>query len=200
MLYKDASRNEKLPADPCVDFVDAAIDDDIVTVRQMLDNGMHPDSQGFKGWTALRRAAVKNNYDVAFELLKRGASVDATNYTGKTALMMACAYDNHEMATLLIVYGADPNRTSCGMRTALMIAASHGYVRVVDALLDSLPWIDLDKTDPFGKSALHMAIEYGFDKVAKMLEAAGAKRPVAGFLENGENGFPRHGVLMGGAI
>ena len=200
MLYLEDFRNLRLLVDGCIEFVDAAENGDVAKARQMLDNGMHPDTQGPKGWTALRKAAVRNRYDVAIELLKRRASVDATNYTGQTALMMACAYGHHEMALLLLFYGADPNRSNCSGRTALMIAASNGNAHVVGALLDASSRIDVNKTSENGKSALAMAIEYGHDNVAKMLVAAGGKHPTTGFMRNRRKCPARYGVLKRGVV
>lgn len=192
MFYIEDREKMRQLDDRSDEFIDAAADGDVATVNQMLDNGMHPDTQGPKGWTALRMAAVRNKYEVGYLLLNRGASVDAVNYTGKTALMMACVYDHYEMVTLLLFYGADPNLTNCGGRTALMIAANYGYARVVGALLDKCPLIDISKTDHSGKSALDMAVKYGHTNIAKMLEAAGAK--------HSEKGFACKGVLTGGVV
>jgi ankyrin repeat protein len=174
MIKEDYSQNAKSFVEDCIEFIDAAETGDIDKLRKMLDDGLPPDIQGPKGWTALRKAAVKNNFDVAFELLKRGADVDAVNFTGKTALMMACAYGHYEVVSLLLFYGADPDLIHCGGRTALMIAASHGHESVVGALLNESSRMNINRKDPKGKTALHMAVENGYGKVAGMIEAAGA--------------------------
>lgn len=175
MLYIENFRNVKLLVDECGEFVDAAASGNVISVKQMIDRGMHPDTQGPKGWTALRKASARNKYEVAFELLKRGAGVDTTNYTGQTALMMASAYGHHEMVSLLLSNGADPNITNCGGRTALMISASYGHILVVGALIGAGLRIDINKIDRIGKSALQMALDSGHVDVAKMLEVAGGK-------------------------
>lgn len=194
MLYIENFRNVKLLVDDCGEFVDAAANGNVISVKQMIDRGMHPDTQGPKGWTALRKASVGNKYEVAFELLKHGASVDTTNYTGQTALMMACAYGHHEMAALLLLHGANPNITNCGGRTALMISAGYGHLLVVGALIGAGSRIDLNKTDRIGKSALQLAFEGGHDKVAKIIEVAGGKCPA-----NCSSEGDYHGNLPGGA-
>jgi ankyrin repeat protein len=195
MFDKNESKNAKLIVDDIMDFVDAAEYGDCARIRQMLDNGMHPDTQGPKGWTALRKAAVRNNYEIAFELLKRKASVDAANYTGDTALMIACAHGNHEMASLLLFYGADPNIANCVGRTSLMIAAGKGLCLVVGALLDACPRVDINKTDRNGKSALDMAIENGFENVAKMLAASDAIHTTNGVWRNRKKRLTPYGIL-----
>jgi uncharacterized protein len=195
MFDKNESNNAKLIVDDIIDFVDAAEYGDCARIRQMLDNGMHPDTQGPKGWTALRKAAVRNNYEIAFELLKHGANVDTANYSGETALMMACAHGNHEMASLLIFYGADPNVASVGGRTALMIAAGKGHSLVVGALLDACPRIDINKRDRSGKTALDMAIENGFENVAKMLAASDAIHTTNGVWRNRQNRLTPYDIL-----
>jgi hypothetical protein len=42
------NRNIRLLVDGSIEFVDAAANGDVVKVMQMLDNGMHPDTQGPK--------------------------------------------------------------------------------------------------------------------------------------------------------
>lgn len=190
MFYIEEHEKMTQIEDRSDEIIDAAAKGDVETVKKLLESGMHPDTQGPKGWTALRMAAVGNKYEVAYVLLHHGANVDAVNYTGKTALMMACVYDHYEMVTLLLFYGADPNLANCGGRTALMIAASYGYLRLVGALLDKSPLIDLGKTDHNGNTALDLAIKYGYDNVAKMLAAAGGKHSA--------KRSARYAVLSGG--
>ena len=198
MIYIDDSRNVRLLIDDSIEFVHAAANGDVIRVRQMLNNGVHPDTQGPKGWTGLRKAAARNKCEVAFELLNHGANVDATNYTGQTALIMACAYNHHQMATLLLSYGANPNLTNCGGRTALMIAASYGYSSVIGALLNKISHIDINKTDRGGKSALRMAAEYGHDEVAQMLEAASVKHPTTELPDSNLKNQADYVLLTGG--
>jgi ankyrin repeat protein len=129
MFYIEEQEKMTQIEDRSDEFIEAAAKGEVETVKKLLENGMHPDTQGPKGWTALRMAAVGNRYEAAYVLLNHGANVDAVNYTGKTALMMACVYDHYEMVTLLLFFGADPNLANCGGRTALMIAVSYGYLR-----------------------------------------------------------------------
>lgn len=200
MFYIENSQTVIAQADACVEFINAAETGDVETIGRMINNGMHPDTQGSNGWTALRMAAVKNKYDVALELLRRGACVDATNYTGETALMMISHCDHHEMASLLLFFGADPNRVNCSDYTALMIATSYGYKRTVGAFLDSWQLVDINKTNICGESALHMAIEFGHDHIAKMLVAAGAKHSTTIFPQIHKNEKLNRNCLIGGVV
>ncbi len=184
MFYIEDTKNLRLLVDNSMEFVDAASNGDLLKVKELLDSGVNPDAQGPKGWTALRKSAVKNKYEIIRELLNRGADVDAANYTGHTALMMACTYGHHEIASLLLFYGANPNLTNCGGRTALMIAASYGYIHTVDAIVNANSRLDITKADRNGKSALQMAIDYGHEEVATMLEAAYIKYSPTGFLKS----------------
>jgi ankyrin repeat protein len=199
MLYIDESFIKEPDASDAEAFVAAASQGDIARVRRMLDNGMHPDTQGPNGWTALRRAAVKNNVEVALELLQRGARVDAINYTGKTALMMACAHGNPEMASLLLFYGADPDITDGSGKTALMFAARFGYALVAGTLLDATVRPELEKADRSGRSARQYAVESGHNNIARMLEAAGSKRNAAALLQSSARPAP-DGLLTRGAV
>lgn len=178
-MYYIESKDLNFLVDISIEFLDAASAGDIFRIRTLIDEGIHPDTQGPRGWTALRKAAVKSHCTIAFELLKRGANVDACNYTGQTALMMACAYGHAHMVSLLLFYGANPNLANCGSKTPLMIAASGGYTRIVGILIDIQPRVDLNKIDRNGRNALDMAFAYGHNSIAKMLIAAGGPyRPV----------------------
>lgn len=172
MSYIEDSRNIHLLVDESIEFIDAAHNGDVVRIKEFLNNGIHPDTQGPRGWTALRKAAERNKYEVAVELLNHGASIDATNYTGQTALMIACTYGHRDIASLLLLHGADPDLANICGRTALMLAASAGVSNVVGILLDMYLLIDLNKTDYCGKTALDTAVRYGHDNAAKMLKAA----------------------------
>jgi|WetSurMetagenome_2_1015567.scaffolds.fasta_scaffold384122_2 uncharacterized protein len=176
MIYIEDLKNIRFFDNGEVDFIDAAAQGDIDSVRRFLDNGINPDTQGLKGWTALRMAAVKDKFDIARELLEKGARVDASNYTGQTALMMACFYGHYDMVLLLLSYGANPNLANCGGRTPLMIATSEGHAAIIEVLLELKPKIDVNVTDRNGKTALDMAFDYGHENVAYLLLSEGAVR------------------------
>jgi ankyrin repeat protein len=165
--------NEVFIQNECCELIEAAADGDIERLRHLLEFGVSPDIRDHTGWTALRRAALNNRCEEAAELLKHGAVVDAANYFGQTAMMVACAHGNHEFVSLLLSFGADPNRANLSGHTALMIAAEHGFALVVDVLLAKSHFLDVGKTDPFGKDAFQLASENHHDVIVGMLIAAG---------------------------
>jgi len=180
MILTDTSKETVWSLDEYNVFLEAAGNGDAVTVQRLLDRGMDPDTVGPRGWTALRKAAAANRGEVALELLKRGATVDAADYLGQTALMIACSHGHHDMVLLLLFYGADPERKNATGRTPLMLAAANGNARVVGALLDRLPPVDLSPCDRIGKSAVDIAIMNGQRRAAEMLQAAHAARSMRG--------------------
>jgi ankyrin repeat protein len=166
--------NEFYIHDDSTDLIYATANGDLLKIQRLMERGVSPDIQGPKGWTALRRAAIENRCEAAALLLKHGAAVDAVNASGLTALMIASAHGHHEMVSLLISHGADPDIADQSGRTSLMIAAEYGYAIVVGVLLDKTAFLDINKTDIFGKTAFQFAIESGHDAVVKMLNAVSA--------------------------
>lgn len=171
MLYIEDSKHMHYIADKSDSFIETASTGDLKQLIFYLDKGIHPDTQGPKGWTALRKAATKNHCPIASELLNRGATIDACNFTGQTALMIASYYGYYDMVVLLLLNGADPECANCGGRTPLMLAASEGHINIVRCFLDYFPAVDLRKMDRLGKTALEIANTYDHVNIVNLLVA-----------------------------
>ena len=100
-------------------FLDAARDGDIRTVDQMLKDGMPVDVIDLDGWTALHRAAMFNQTEVAKLLLRAGADIDKQDNNGGTPLHFAALYNKAEVARLLMDEGADASLKNGRNKTPL---------------------------------------------------------------------------------
>ncbi len=88
---------------------DAAFDDQIETVRSILDKNAKPDARDPDGRTALMMAAFNGHTDTARLLINHGAKVNVLDGAGRTALMYTASGPYPETARLLLEIGADPN-------------------------------------------------------------------------------------------
>lgn len=88
------------------------------------------------GETALHKAAVEGNVEVAQLLLKAGANMEAADNLGATPLLSATATTQFNMVSLLIDSGANPNAASSSWKTPLYIASVDGHVNIVRELLN----------------------------------------------------------------
>jgi ankyrin repeat protein len=123
-----------------VSLVQAVIDEDLPTVRTLLEAGADPNQrdQGFSNNTALAWAAT---WDVrAVELLlKHGAPVDARNNRGETPLSQVkyCGSPAKavEIAAMLLRHGADVNVANDYGEPPLFDIARFGLPDVIELLL-----------------------------------------------------------------
>lgn len=156
------------------------------------------------GCTALMYVINNDQKDIAELLIKVGADVNAKTHDGWTALMMAAGCDGKDVAELLIKAGADMNAKTHDGWTALMETASNYYdiknkkniaELLIKAGADSdaaLKWAVINRAssetkflielganvnaiDSDGLTLLTHAILYGYNDIADLLRAAGAK-------------------------
>lgn len=88
----------------------AAVDGDVVLVRQLLAAGMDAGASDDNGWTPLHFAAQSNCADITEILLDAGAPVDARDTHGNTPLAKAVFNSRgvEDVIKLLRARGADP--------------------------------------------------------------------------------------------
>jgi serine/threonine-protein phosphatase 6 regulatory ankyrin repeat subunit B len=158
--------------DDAVELIKAASMGALSRVKQLISGGVAPDTQGSKGWTALRIAAVKGHARVAAELLRAGANVSGANVNGQTALHMAAAYGHAELVRLLLAGGADPDQPNNGGVTALMLASQNGYAPIVRMLLERN--VAVNAQSSYGATALMLAAHNGHEQIVQMLLSGGA--------------------------
>ncbi|MFL6073975.1 MAG: ankyrin repeat domain-containing protein [Mycobacteriales bacterium] len=88
----------------------AALQGDVIEVRNLIESGFEPDVADHQGFTPLHLAAQEWRVDAARALLDAGASVDAKNQFGNTPLFVAVfnSRGRKELIALLRERGADP--------------------------------------------------------------------------------------------
>jgi len=148
--------------------------------------------QSMDGWyTPLHVAAEKGSAAIARRLLEAmrpvageveaapQGGVDARASHGEhvdvTPLHVAAQHGHADLIRLLLDAGADTAAVrgfgDRGAITALHLAAENGFVDAVAALLEST---HVEARDSLGFTALHLAAQYQFPRVARALVAAGA--------------------------
>lgn len=87
---------------------DFARNDDVASLKIMLDNGLNPNLANHKGDTLLMLASYHNALECVKLLLKFGAKVDTPNDKGHTPLAGVCFKGYEEVAKILLEFGANP--------------------------------------------------------------------------------------------
>lgn len=88
-------------------FLDAATDGDIETVKQLLLDGIPLDVSEETGQTALMFATQFNQKSIVSYLLQEGADVNKKDAYGNTALHRAARTTDTEIIRMLVDKGAD---------------------------------------------------------------------------------------------
>ena len=149
-------------------------------VRVLLENGADIHAEDVKG-TALHAAARAEKDGMLQLLLETGAHVDAEAVGDGTALQIAVRSGNEEMVRLLVENGADVNAQSVEPGTPLQISAMTGKEALVRLLLENGAEVNsrseyCDANLDLGqRTALEVALEYGHDRILRVLWDHGAK-------------------------
>lgn len=147
----------------------AASAGDVAKVQELLAAGADVNAANRYGGTALAFAADKGHTAVVQLLLARGANVNVTDtFYNATPLSWAVIHGHAEIVGALLAKGAE------GEDQALVGAAGSGHAAVVKTILAR------GKLGPQALSDALVAAAQGEQKeVVALLEAAGAKPPVA---------------------
>ena len=176
-------------------------------VHFLLERGADPNADG-AGYTALHAALLRNNPEVVDRLLARGADPNARitqatqfrrfsqdfafdpAWAGGTAFWLAAKLGNVDLMRVLVAAGADPRVVSDDWTTALM-AATTGTRRVrqssEEAERQALEVVtlavelgaDINATDDFGETALHIVAARRLNTVVEFLANNGATLDLA---------------------
>lgn len=116
----------------------AALEDDVVSVSRLLEDGESPDCRDRKRFTPLHFAAAEFALRAAGVLISAGATVDAENAFGNTPLSEATfnSMGRGEMIALLRAHGADPLHANKSGQTALGLARLIGNYPVAQFFSD----------------------------------------------------------------
>ncbi len=145
----------------------AALEGDLATVRQAIEQGVDGNAPDAQGRTALQLAAYGGHTDVVRELLAK-STIDHQDNAGRTALMYAASGPNQETVAVLLDAGADPNiaDTAEGF-TALMFAAAEGQLEVARVLVAHEA--DQSLRDVDGDTALSFAAKNKHADIVRLL-------------------------------
>ena len=154
-------------------LVSAAAEQDVGTVRKLVDQGIDVNTARADGATALLWAAHWDDLDTADVLLRAGANVNAVDGHGVTPLDRAAENASLAMVQTLLNAGADPNIALTSGLTPLMTAARTGSVTVVEALMLHGAAVNAATTATRG-TALMWAVSESHLDVVRVLLGGGA--------------------------
>lgn len=123
--------------------------------------------------TALHYAAFDGSEKALQRLLKQGAQPNALNKDKLTPLHIAAQYGNDAaVATLLETPSIEVDLINpCGSYTPFLTAVKYGHFAVVQRLIDRA---NVNHINDAGDSALHLAAEYGYEDIIRLLLENGA--------------------------
>ena len=142
----------------------AARDNDLPTLRRLLDAGVDVNAVDDEDNTALIEAVFQNRLEAARLLLERGALVDKVRLPGWDYTPL-CLVTSVDMAQLLKDHGANVHATLFGRKTSILI-----YVAMWQNV-DVVTWFLRQGLDPkmIGDNDENLLFGVGDAKTAKML-------------------------------
>lgn len=124
----------------------AAKTGDIDRVRDLLNQGVDPNSRDYHHNTALITAAHKGHTRVVQVLLEAGADPNLDDKSN-TPLAAATYHGHTEVVKILIGYGADVNWSNWAYKRPLTVAQRNNYEKIVELLLAAGALPDPDEED-----------------------------------------------------
>ncbi|XP_014248834.1 26S proteasome non-ATPase regulatory subunit 10-like [Cimex lectularius] len=144
-------------------------------VQYLLDKGSpvnHPDDIGM---TPLILGASAGKVQVCHLLISKGATINAKSDEGHSALQYAASKGWNDIVKMLLINHADINIADKRGARPVHRAASQGKTAVLKILLDFGNQIQIDATDVYGNTALHLSCEENREEESKLLVMHGAK-------------------------
>lgn len=160
-------------ADVADDFQTAIIRDNYATVRDLLRQGVDPNSVDAQGRPALVKAMQLESLRVAQELLKaRKIRVNDRSTAGESALMHACIKGHLDMVKQLLALGANVNQPGWAPLHYVASSSNEHSLEIAKLLLDQHAYIDAES--PNKSTPLMLAAQYGSQDMVQLLLDAGA--------------------------
>jgi ankyrin repeat protein/uncharacterized protein DUF3471 len=145
----------------------AATAGDVAKVKELLEQGVDPNSANRYGGTALSFASDKGHIEIVKLLLDRGANPNSKDtFYNFTAISWAVQKGHGDIVKLLLAKGAEPDLQ------VLMAGLHGGHQDVVKTVLEKGKFSSDQLTN-----ALVFAQQLENPEMVKVLEAAGAKPP-----------------------
>ena len=151
-------------------YFQSALEGDIKTIRDALDNGVDPDSKDENNRSALMLSAYNGHEAIVRLLIEQKADVNLVDVANRTALMFAASGPFNATVTALLDAGANINTVDKEEHwSALMFAASEGQMEVVQTLIAK--GADLHLKDIDDESAYDFANANGHTLVAEFIKS-----------------------------
>ena len=154
-------------------LIDAAREQNVEAVQQLLSDGIDPNEKQPDGATALHWAVYQENADVLQSLIEAGADVNIVNRLGTSALFIAAKSGNADLIKRLLEAGANPNLALQLGETPLMSAARAGTAEGVRLLVAAGADVNASESSR-QQTALMWATAQGHIDVVRALIEAGA--------------------------
>jgi NAD(P)-dependent dehydrogenase (short-subunit alcohol dehydrogenase family) len=156
-----ASRSTQTPSS--VSLHQAALEGNLVVVRQHVEAGANLDEKDSYGSTPLIIAATFGHTEVAKQLIEAGADLDQQNGEGATALFTAALFCRTEIVEALLEQGADKSIRNNTGSTALEVVTPpwDAMKEIYDYLRTML--------EPFGLELDYERIKMTRPKIAELL-------------------------------
>jgi len=143
-------------------LIAAASAGQIETVKQLLDNGAHPDSQNVYGYTPLLAALSHGHLSVASTLIQRGANVHLSSVEGESAVHFAAIRGDESLVASLLENGAFLNVQDGEGDTVLHWAVREKTYAMLNYLLQQ-KHCNSSIANEDGETPLHLAACLGDD-------------------------------------
>jgi ankyrin repeat protein len=157
------------PPQPTVNLYHAVHSGDLDQIKRHLFWKTDINRPGPDGSYPLHVAVSRGRVVIARELLSHGARLDARDSLGRTPLHVALANGKIQTAELLLQQGADDD-----LQALLFDLASEQTLDRDSIELLKSRGVDLNATDPEGRTPLHRTVAAANLKLAKHLISAGA--------------------------
>lgn len=160
------------------ELMKAAFNNDVLTVKALLDKGIDVNTPSEDGATALMAASQNGHLEIVSTLLNKGAAVNVRAKDGSTALLLSAMKGHSNVVKALIASAADVNVRARRGWTPLMLASQNGHSEVVRMLLEK--GSDKNAKNDDGGTPLILASQNGHIEVVKILLDQGADVNIKG--------------------
>lgn len=146
---------------------------DQAAIELLIDAGAQLDGLATQGHSALALAVQQGHHAAARTLIERGALFEGIGHVEWDVPALVAEHGDAALMELLLARGLDPAALLRNRSTPLIVSAGKGRQDIVDVLLRS-GRIDVNATDPSGRTAFAEAMAAGHQDVVRALVAGGA--------------------------
>ncbi len=151
----------------------AAANGHVEMARVLVAHGANLEAQNYLGRTPLMRAAENGCCGAAMLLLDAGADRHAVGEYGRTLLHYASAGGDKRLVRLLLEYDVDPDNAASSSQKSISLKIAE-EVPLDKPHASRKARADIEMTDEYGHTALHIAADCPQVDVVKVLMAAHA--------------------------